>query len=781
MINLKGTVRAWAQASLMLALSMPTFAAQSPEFNAFVNAQPSAEARYIVKFKNVPGMSPLASSVQNLAQQRNLLSARGVNVKRTLNRHNAMSVALDRSQLVALRALPEIEYIEADPRRHLMAQVTPWGIGAVQASAVADDDTASRKVCIIDSGYDISNPDLVNNNHSGTNVSGTGNWYVPGGSHGSHVAGTIAAFNNSEGVVGVMPNGIVGIHVVKVFNADGWGYASDLISAIGVCEDAGAQVVNMSLGGSDSSNTERNALQSYADNGMLLIAASGNDGDTSFSYPASYNSVVSVAAVDENLDHADFSQATSQVELSGPGEAVLSTVGTGDGYLGRLNVAGSSYGDDRIVPHNRYILVGGNYQSQMITGQASGTLSSCSVSGGGNYSCGNMSGRICLAERFGNQTSGVYPDIDAVLACANAGAAGVIVYSNSSLPGLQNPFLVDTNSAVSIPSVSVSRALGLQLLNQVGSSATVTISGGEDYAYYNGTSMATPHVTGVAALVWSYDTSCSAAQIRSLLTSTALDIDSAGRDNRTGYGLVQAAAAVDELLLNGCGGGGTGGGSTLENGVAVTGLSGATNSETVYSLEVPQGASNLSFTMSGGSGDADLYVRFGSEPTLSSYDCRPYLNGNNETCSFSAPQAGTYYVKLVGYSAYSGVTLLASYSEGGGSSSSFENATDYAIPDNSQTGVYSPIDVVKSGTAGTVTVDVDIVHTYIGDLIVDLIAPNGTVVNLHNRTGGSSNNINTSYTVNFGNITASGQWRLRVRDRARWDTGYIDYWQITFN
>jgi len=115
-------------------------------------------------------------------------------------------------------------------------------------------------------------------------------------------------------------------------------------------------------------------------------------------------------------------------------------------------------------------------------------------------------------------------------------------------------------------------------------------------------------------------------------------------------------------------GGGTGGGSgtqVLQNGVAVTNLSGATNSQSFFTLTVPAGATNLTFTMSGGSGDADLYTRFGSSPTLTLYDCRPYQTGNAETCTVAAPQAGTYFVMLNAYAAFSGVTLKASYTTGG--------------------------------------------------------------------------------------------------------------------
>ena len=88
-------------------------------------------------------------------------------------------------------------------------------------------------------------------------------------------------------------------------------------------------------------------------------------------------------------------------------------------------------------------------------------------------------------------------------------------------------------------------------------------------------------------------------------------------------------------------------------------LSGAQGSTQYFTLEVPAGRSSVSVSISGGSGDADLYVRYGSQPTTSTYDCRPYRNGNSETCTLSA-QEGTYHIMLRGYRAYSGVTLTGS-------------------------------------------------------------------------------------------------------------------------
>ncbi|MET9062496.1 S8 family peptidase [Streptomyces antibioticus] len=110
----------------------------------------------------------------------------------------------------------------------------------------------------------------------------------------------------------------------------------------------------------------------------------------------------------------------------------------------------------------------------------------------------------------------------------------------------------------------------------------------------------------------------------------------------------------------------------------------------------------------------------------------------------------------------------------------FENTADFAIGDN--TTVESPITVtgVTGNAPATLKVGVNIVHTYIGDLKVDLIAPDGTAYTLHNRSGGSTDNISQTYTVNASSELADGTWKLRVNDNARGDTGRIDSWNITF-
>jgi pseudolysin/vibriolysin len=154
----------------------------------------------------------------------------------------------------------------------------------------------------------------------------------------------------------------------------------------------------------------------------------------------------------------------------------------------------------------------------------------------------------------------------------------------------------------------------------------------------------------------------------STFNSGACGVETAATD--LGYTKADVTAAFSAVGVSCSGGTGGGGGSTggpLTKGVTVTGINQPTAGQSVnYTLAVPAGATNLVFTMSGGTGDADMYVKAGSAPTDTSYDCRPYTSGNAETCTIAAPVAGTYYVRLKAYSAFSGVSLKGDYTVGGG-------------------------------------------------------------------------------------------------------------------
>jgi PKD repeat protein len=159
----------------------------------------------------------------------------------------------------------------------------------------------------------------------------------------------------------------------------------------------------------------------------------------------------------------------------------------------------------------------------------------------------------------------------------------------------------------------------------------------------------------------------------STFNQAACGVETAATD--LGFVKADVTAAFTSVGVSCSGGGGGGTTTALTKGVTVTGIGASTGAYAKYSLVVPAGATNLTFTMSGGTGDADMYVKFGSAPTDTVYDCRPYKSGNAETCTFATAQAGTYYVNLKAYSTFSGVSLKGDYTPASSNTAPVANFT----------------------------------------------------------------------------------------------------------
>jgi serine protease len=474
------------------------------------------DGRYMIKFRDFRGAAAMVRA------------AGGAPIHEFVQL-GVVAARLPQQSLEALRRNPNVEYIENDQVRAPLAQTTPYGIDMVQARDVWDADRdgvidagaptgAGRLVCVIDSGLDTAHEDFAGVNVTGGYPAG---WDSDGCGHGTHVSGTVAAQHNSLGVVGVSP-GDVSLYVVRVFgDSCSWTYSSDLIDALNRCETAGANIVSMSLGGSFPSFTEEQAFQDAYNRGVLHVAAAGNAGNNTTSYPAGYGSVISVAAVDATGTVASFSQQNTDVELAAPGVSVLSTVPW----------------------RSTTVQVDGvTYMAAHIENAARANVSGVLVNGGLCDSVGTWSGKVVLCER------GVITFLQKVTNVQSGGGVAAVIYNN--VPGNFRGTLAPGSST--IPAVSVSQQDGQFLVaNKLGSTGTVDNTEqkpGSGYEAWDGTSMATPHVSAVAAVIWSGAPTATNAEVRDAMNGTALDKGPAGRDDAYGHGIVQAKAALDALL-----------------------------------------------------------------------------------------------------------------------------------------------------------------------------------------------------------------------------------------
>lgn len=311
----------------------------------------------IVKYRD-GAASPLRGALERLVGvQANLGEV-------TANHAQILRVGDVGAALATLTRSPLVEYAEPDLILHALAVPNDPQFNQLYGLNTANDadmdapegwdaaglgafpSTGGVKVGIVDTGIDAAHEDLVGKRVDCGGVTSFpflglfgGNAAITDGSkctddndHGSHVAGTIAAIaNNGKGVAGVAFN--ASLSICKALDSAGSGSTTGVANCITYLKNKGVKVISMSLGGGASATLQAAVQGAWNNgNGAVIVAAAGNDGNSTLNYPAAYPEVVSVAATDNNDAHASFSNVNSDVEISAAGVNVLS-VKRGGGYV----------------------------------------------------------------------------------------------------------------------------------------------------------------------------------------------------------------------------------------------------------------------------------------------------------------------------------------------------------------------------------------------------------------------------------------------------------------
>jgi subtilisin family serine protease len=442
---------------------------------------------------------------------------------------------------------------------------TPWGITAVHAGAAWAQSSAGAKarVLVLDTGIDAEHPAISPNFEKGRNFTESASGgviesdYNDAEGHGTHCAGTIlGAYNAETGFTGVAPKSK--LLVGKVCSAEGCSSIA-IVEGINWGIQEKVDVISMSLGGPFGANAERQAVTKADKAGVVVVAASGNGADDpsyspnkadpkcggagnpfqpnmcGVSFPAAFPSVVAVGALDSTLAKTGFSQWGPELDVTAPGAAVVSSVPRGSGRDSKVEL--TLNGETKLVNSSAF---GG---TELFATPAVNEL--VVVPGVGkpeDFAGVNVEGKFALISR------GEIKFADKVKNAIEAKAVGVIIYNNK--PGLMQGSLSEDGSLIAFPVVMVEQTTGAAIVDEVTKGTTVSASistRASDYASFDGTSMATPHVAGVVALIRSANKSLTPSQVRAILTSTATAL-SPNDTNQFGAGIVQADAAVQKAV-----------------------------------------------------------------------------------------------------------------------------------------------------------------------------------------------------------------------------------------
>ncbi|MEC0168015.1 S8 family peptidase [Paenibacillus graminis] len=276
----------------------------------------------------------------------------GGKLKQTSESGDIVVAELSGSSLYELKNSPDIQYIEPNyevkteieaEKTESVTETVPYGIQNIQAIEAQQEGYTGKgiKIAVLDSGYSQHSDVKVKSGYSFITNSEN---YDDDFGHGTHVAGIIAASINGEGVVGVAPK--AEIYAIKVLDKGGRGSYFTLIEGIDWAIKHKMDIINISFGGENPSQILEEKLQEAYDEGILIIAAAGNDGymgDDTILYPARYSTAIAVGAIDSSNKRAFFSAKGPDLDLVAPGVKVLSTLPS--------NQYGMKSGTSMAAPH----------------------------------------------------------------------------------------------------------------------------------------------------------------------------------------------------------------------------------------------------------------------------------------------------------------------------------------------------------------------------------------------------------------------------------------------
>jgi subtilisin family serine protease len=444
---------------------------------------------------------------------------------------NGFAAELTPSQVARLRRSPYVRSVELDPVRRVHGftsvaqgtpfrrQSTPWGITAVNAPSVwRATRGAGVKVAVIDTGIDLEHADLIANYKGGYDF--VDNDSVPEDEsneaymHGTLMAGVIAAADNAIGLVGVAPE--VELYALKIFDHEDNTHSSTIIAALDWAIANGIQILSCSFGGEGRSELEEAAYRKAAQAGIVIVASTGNDAKLGLLFPAAYDGVIAVGAINEQRAQAAFSNWGPQVDFVAPGVDVVSTA-----VSGKATTGGLLFGD------GSYLL--GSWLSGDLGAEVNGALFNAAQGSVNDFS-GAAPNAISIVSR------GLARNDDRVANARAAGAAAVVFVNNQ--PGACNLSL--NANTVNPPAICVSQEDGALLRARAGQTAMLGIYA-DDYKYADGTSMSVPHVAGAAALLLALKAD---VDVEQALQDAVVDLGAAGWDERFGYGLIDVGAAA---------------------------------------------------------------------------------------------------------------------------------------------------------------------------------------------------------------------------------------------